>query len=60
MPSKEEIIRWAESKQDEYSCLDIPAKYRFAENHYDEIKKEYDQLKYVKSKNVMETLFVNY
>jgi hypothetical protein len=28
-------------KQDEYSCLEIPAKYRFAEHHYNEIKKEY-------------------
>jgi hypothetical protein len=40
-PSKEEIIMWAEAKQNNYSCSQIPAKYRFAENHFNELKKEY-------------------
>lgn len=43
--SYEEIIRWAESQQANYSCSQIPAKYRFAENHFAEIQKEYNKAK---------------
>jgi hypothetical protein len=41
-PTKEELIRWGESQQDG-NCL-APAKYRFVENHLNEVKKDY--LKY--------------
>ena len=43
--SREEIIRWAEAQQFNYSCSYIPAKYRFAENNFAEIQKEYNKAK---------------
>lgn len=43
--SREEILRWAEAQQFNYSCSDIPAKYRFVENHFAEIQREYYQAK---------------
>ena len=38
--SKEELIRWGESQQDG-NCL-APAKYRFAEYHLDEVRRDYE------------------
>ena len=39
--SKEELIHWGESQQDG-NCL-APAKYRFVEQHLDEVRKDYER-----------------
>lgn len=39
--SGEELIRWGESQQDG-NCL-APAKYRFAEYHLDEVRRDYER-----------------
>jgi len=42
-PSREELIRWGESQQDG-NCI-APSKYRFVENHLDEVRKDYELFK---------------
>ena len=38
--SDSDIISWAESKQDQFGIF-TPAKYRFAQNHVAELRREY-------------------